>query len=63
MKKQSRGEFVWCSMISYHISETTIEESEVEGDDLDETLTTDLVESTDHLIPHRLATQGDQIWT
>ena len=50
-------------MISYHISETTIEESEVEGDDLDETLTTDLVESTDHLIPHRLATQGDQIWT
>ena len=50
-------------MILYYIFETTIEESEVEGDDLDETLTTDQEETTDHLIPHRLATLGDQLWT
>ena len=46
-------------MILYYIFETTIEESEVEGDDPDKTLTTDQVETTDHLIQHCLATLGD----
>ena len=49
-------------MILYYIFETTIEESEVGGDDPDKTLTTNLVESTDHLFQHRLATLGDQLW-
>ena len=48
-------------MILYYIFETTIEESEVGGDDPDKTLTTDLVESTDHLFQHCLATLGDQL--
>ena len=47
-------------MILWHIFETTIEESEVEGDDPDKTLTTDQEETTDHLIQRCLATLGYQ---
>ena len=50
-------------MILYYTFETAIEESEVGGGDPDDTLTTDLVESSDHLIQHCLATLGDQLWT